>query len=221
MKKILVIFLVLLSTLTLFSCKEDLGLTPYVSELRSNLYQGTGEDFTVKGGYGFKETPYQNDGKVASPVYQLNLKLIGKETSQVSHVASLDFNGQKYTATFKLSPVSHCLVATFEIENFNLNEFNLNISCGDKTQTVTMKTILPQGTISYEKALSCLEQSKPQLIKAFCDEDGNFNAEIYARIIVKKDKAYWYIGFAGGNDLLKALLIDGATGEVLAIREII
>ena len=83
-----------------------------------------------------------------------------------------------------------------------------------------MQSIIPKGTISYVKALECLNKSQPQLIKAFSNEDG-FNAEIYARIIVKNDKAYWYIGLAGGNNRLKALLVDGKTCEVLAVREIV
>ncbi len=221
MKKFISFILVLLSMLTLSACKSKTSLSNYVSELRSDVFIGQSETFTVKAGYGFSETPYSNDGKVANKVYLLTLKLLNKETSQNNYTVSVDFNGQKYSSTFKLNPVSHSLIATLEIENFNLKEFTANITCGDKTEEVRLKSQLPDNTISYEKALKCLQESQPQLIKAFSDSVGNFNAELYARIIVKKEKAYWYIGIAAGNDLLKALLIDGATGEVLAIREII
>ena len=40
------------------------------------------------------------------------------------------------------------------------------------------------------------------------------------RVIVKDQLPYWYVGFASGNEQLKALLVDGINGEVLAIREI-
>ena len=40
------------------------------------------------------------------------------------------------------------------------------------------------------------------------------------RIFVKNDSPYWYVGIASGNGKLKALLIDGASGELLAAREI-
>ncbi len=221
MKKLLAIILLFTLTLCLSACAKQEGLSKYVSDLRSNLYQGQSQSFTVKGGYGFKETPYQNDGKVGEKIYALTLKLVGEETNQASFTASIDYNGQTRAQTFKLSPVSHSLITTIEIEGFNLDEFDITISCGDKSETVTMRSIVPLDTISYEKALTCLQQSNPELIKAFSNADGELNAEIHARIIVKNDKAYWYIGFAGGNDLLKALLVDGATGEVLAIREII
>ncbi len=224
MKKLISLFIILLSLLTLSpftACKERTGLEVYVSELRSDVFWGQTDTLTIKGGYGFCETPYNNDAKVSEKVHTLTLKLMNKETSQTTYSASLDFNGEKYACAFKLNPVTHSLIATFEIENFNLKEFDVNISAGDQTQTVRLKSLLPENTLSYEKALSCLEKSQPQLIKSFSDSDGNFCAEIYMRIIVKKEKAYWYVGIASGNDQLKALLIDGATGEVLAIREII
>ncbi len=221
MKKFIAIILTLLFTLNLFACKTNEGLAPYVSELRSNVFTGESGDLTVKGAYGFKETPYQNDGKVGTKVYLLTLKILGKETSQTSYTATLDFNDFKYTAEFKLSPVSHSLIATIEVENFNLNEFILNIAYGDKTEAITMRSEIPNGTLSYSDALNQLEKSQPELIKAFSDSEGTFCAEIYARIIVKNSKAYWYIGFARGNDLLKALLINGKTGEVLTVREIL
>ena len=72
----------------------------------------------------------------------------------------------------------------------------------------------------FGKALDFLYSDQQNLIKAFCDEKGAFNAEIYARIIVKNDKPFWYIGIASGNNNLKALLIDGFSGKTLAIREI-
>ena len=59
-------------------------------------------------------------------------------------------------------------------------------------------------------------QGKPVVL----DQDGNFNAELYMRVIVKDQLPYWYVGFASGNEQLKALLVDGINGEVLAIREI-
>ena len=220
MKKFIAIILVVFSLLTFSACKSQPGLEVYVSELRSNLYAGESDDIKVKASYGYKETPYQNDGKIGALKPLLTIKLMGKESSQSTYTVSFDFNNQKYSADFRLSPTSHSLIATFEIENFNPEQFNLTLSCGDNLHTINMSSIIPKGTISYVKALECLKQSQPQLIKSFSDADGNFNAEIYARIIVKNDKAYWYVGLAGGNDLLKALLIDGKSGEVLAIREI-
>ena len=83
-----------------------------------------------------------------------------------------------------------------------------------------MKSVVPTNTISYEKALDNLYNNQSHLINAYTDKDGNFNAEIYMRVVVKNDKSFWYIGIANGNNNLKALLIDAVTGEVKAIREI-
>ncbi len=221
MKKFIVLCISLLSLITFSACSNKAGLETYVSELRSKAYLGQSQDFNLKGGYGFIETPYVNDGKVGDLAQVLTLKLLDKETSQASYTANLNFDGQKYSSNFKLNPVTHSLIATFEIENFNLDEFDVEICCGDISQSVNMKSIIPKGTLTYIDALSSLQKTQPELIKAFSDSENNFCAEIHMRIIVKNEKAYWYVGLAGGKDLLKALLIDGANGEVLAIREII
>ena len=106
------------------------------------------------------------------------------------------------------------------VENFSKKEFSVSILSGSAPEVITLKSIVPKNTIDYKKALDFLYKDQQNLIKAFCDESGAFNAEIYARIVVKNDKPFWYVGIASGNGNLKALLIDGFSGETLAIREI-
>ena len=96
----------------------------------------------------------------------------------------------------------------------------MSILSGSAPEVITLKSILPKNTIDYKKALDFLYKDQQNLIKAFCDESGAFNAEIYARIVVKNDKPFWYVGIASGNGNLKALLVDGFSGKTLAIREI-
>jgi hypothetical protein len=40
------------------------------------------------------------------------------------------------------------------------------------------------------------------------------------RVLVKDNHAYWYIGLCDTEGKLKALLIDGFDGKVLAVRDI-
>ena len=103
--------------------------------------------------------------------------------------------------------------------SFTEKEFLITISSAGENYSITMKSILPENTISYQTALNCLQKNQPELIKAFSDSEGNFNSEIRLRVIVKNQKSYWFVGFAR-EDKVKALLVDGATGNVLAVREI-
>ena len=221
MKKFVVLFLSLSIVLCSFSaCKTASILDGKVSELRSALYEGSGQTLSLKAAYGFRETPYENDGKVGNLAHTLTFKLLDKETSDVTFTLCFTHDGVDYKSNFKLNPATHSVTAVFEIENFDATEFTVQVSTANTSESVTLKSIVPEGTMDYKSALSHLESKPSGLIKNFLDSEGNFNAEIYARIVVKDSRAFWYIGIASGNEQLKALLIDGANGEILAIREI-
>ena len=137
----------------------------------------------------------------------------------ITYNVSLTFNGKDYKSTFQLNPVSHNLTALLPIENFNLNEFDITLSYGSNTNVIKMKSTLPKNTISYTKALSCLQKSQAQLLKTYYDSNGNFNAEISLRVLVKDNHSYWHVGLSNQNGT-KALLLDGLTGKVLAVKDI-
>ena len=217
------LFLCLISSLTfiIFSgCAKTNPLYDCVSELRLNLYQGSCEDFTLKAGYGFKETPYHNDGEVSKRIYQLTFRLLNKDIDDITYTLKLNYNSQTYSGIFALDPITNAITTKIEVENFDLKEFTVVLSFGGAEKEIIMTSLLPEGTMTYQSALDKLHKNQTALIGAFTDQNGKFTAEIYMRIIVKEQKPYWYIGFANGNDRLKAMLMDGFNGELLAVREV-
>lgn len=201
-------------------CKKESDLTRYVSELRSDVFRGESDKIDVSAAYGFKEEPFLNDGKAGTRVYALSFTIKGAEAESADRSVVMIYNGEEYKSTFKLNPLTGVLCAHIEIEGFSLKEFSVEIVTGAERETVLFKSQLPENTMSFSSALASLEKSQPSLIQNYRNDDGEFTAEIYARVIVKDGAAFWYIGFAEGNDKLKAILLNGATGEVLAVREI-
>ncbi len=221
MKKICIaICFLCLVSFALPACKTQSTLLNYVSELRSDVFFGQNDNYSVKASYGFKETPFDNDAKVSKKVYQLNFVLLDMQSDQATFSVTFNFKDKECNALFKLNPVSHALTATVNVEDFDLKTFEVIIRRDSNSQTVTLNSLLPADTISPVQALECLEKTQKPLIDAYRSSDGGFNAEIYLRVLVKDQKAYYYVGFASGNQNLKALLLDGKTGKVLAIREI-
>ena len=212
-----VLFLVFFSLLAFSSCKKENSLVSYVSDLRCNQYYGKSENFSLSASYGFREKPFISDGKVGERVYALKIKLLNKILDPATYYVSFMFDGISYSGEFALSQTGG-YVAEFEIENFFINSFTVNLSVASTTETITLSSTLPPNTLTFDKALDSLSKTQSELILAYT-ENGEFTAEIYARIIVKDDKPYWYIGFAKA-DGLKAFLIDGFSGEVLAIRSV-
>ncbi|MBQ7348864.1 MAG: hypothetical protein IJW47_02600 [Clostridia bacterium] len=216
--KFLCLFLALFTFFTV-GCQKENPLYSAVSELRSDIFVGESQNFVIKACYGFKETPYSNDATVGNKVYGLIFKMSGADGA--SYSLSTEFGGETFSADFKLNPVSGTLTASMEIENFNLKEFTVTVKKAELSENVTMVSVVPANAIDYKKALDYLKADQTTMIDAYTDkETGEFTAEIYARIVVKDGNPFWYIGIASGNSNLKALLIDGVTGETLAIREI-
>ncbi len=221
MKKITLFLLVVLYLLCfLSSCATPQGLEIYLSELRSEIFAGSNENLSVKAFYGFKETPYHNDGKIGTKDYFLSFRLANTETTDVNYYVVFNHNGKEFVAEFKAHPVSHLLIAEIPLDDFSKKEFEITIRYAENQVPIKLSSLLPKETISYKQALDNIEKNQPQLLKS-CYVDDVFSAEIYQRILVKDGKPFWYVGFAYGNDRLKALLVDGISGEILAIRELL
>ena len=219
-KAILILVLVLFIPFLFVSCKHKSSLLPYVSELRCAIYQGESQSYSIRAGYGFKEQPFVNDGVAGKTVNLLTFKLLGKETDSATYTLNFNYNQTDYSAVFKLNPATDTVTCSIEIDDFSTSEFTVKITSGSNTEEVSLSSIIPNQAISYTTALDFLSKHQGALLSHYTDQNGNFKAEIYLRILVKDNSPYWYVGLASGNNKLKALLIDGLSGEILAIREI-
>ena len=201
-------------------CQKTISLADYLCELRHLIYKGQSQNYNLLAYYGFKEKEYNSDGKATKPIYLLSFKLLDRQTDDCTYYITFDYNGTSYQEKFELSPSNHTLTCKMEINGFNEQSFSAMVGTLDSKEQVTFNNIVPEGTISYLDALSCLQKHQPELLKNYCDQTGNFVGEIALRIVVKDGKSYWYVGLYSPDKNLKALLIDGITGQVLAIRQI-
>lgn len=221
MKKLRFCFcFIIVFTMLFCACKTPNPLHSLVSELRSDVYSGSGETISLTACYGFNETPLKSDGKVGERVYALQFKLKDKSIDLVSYSLSFDFNNQTYKSDFKQNPITHTLTAVIEVNGFNKKEFEVSVNYGSINEVITLTSKVPENTLTYSQALDCLYSEQRALIDSYQNTNGDLELEICARVIVKNERPYWYIGLRGSNGALKALLIDGFTGDTLAIREI-
>ena len=211
MKKILsVVFTILTVFCSLFSgCDKKRDLSALITELRSDVFMGTSGDVVVNCNYGFSR---DLDGK-----NYLTFSLKNKESSLTTYKIVLE-KDKTYLETFTLCPVTHKLTAKIQIDDFCEKEFEVKILFGSESVSIVMKSLLPENTITYKDALNCLYKNQPTLVDGYFSEAGVFNAKLTVRVSVRKEKAYYFIAFK--TDKVTALLIDGKTGEVLAVRDV-
>lgn len=213
--KLLVIFLLIFS-MQLFGCAKKSFLLPYVSELRSDVFNGKSENFSIKAHYGYRETPYLNDGKVSPYSYELTFFLTGNVENNVSY--SLELCPFNENINFELTN-NGTLKANYSVKDFSEKTFDVILHYSMESEKITLTSILPENTLNINEVLLKVEKSQEVLINSYYS-DVDFNAEIYIRVLVKNDRPFYYIAFANGKTL-KAFLVDGLTAEVLAIREVI
>ena len=217
-KKIVLIIVTFTLLLSAFSgCKQKVDLTNDISELRYDILVGQNENFTVKGECYERETPRFKDGEIKEKTNCFVLTLTNCNLN-VTYTASFTQNGINYSQKFNLSPTNSKLQATFNAK-VTAGQLTVKINGGSVNETIELKSIVPNGAKDYKTALNSLLESQPSLINKYM-LDGKFQGEIAVRLLVEKQKAYYYIGLTDTSKNTTALLIDADTLEVLAIRKV-
>lgn len=220
--KFLVTFAIILTLILSTGCTSKFDLSNFVTELRSDIFEGQGEIYSLRCAYGFTLHNGIDERSSDHKVYGLTFKLVDRELDTATTTVSFTYNGETLKNTFALNPVTHSMVAFIEVEQgFNLKEFEVTVSSSSNSDKIMLKSIVPTQSLTYKKALDCLNKNQPDLINNYKNDSGGFMATLCARIIVKDGKTFWYIGIKESKVSVKALLIDGTTGEVLAIREVL
>lgn len=213
------IVLLLIFSITAFcGCNKNSVYASRISELKQDVYEGSVEDINITAVYGFRENPFVNDGKVGDIYYGYTFKL-GIIPDGIRRFVEFTFDNKSYSADFELYDLTGEYKAFIEIQHHFEREFTVNLAYGTDVKTVVLTSALSEDCIDYKKALDVLSDKQNSLLETFMI-DGEFNAEIYMRIFIKEQKPYWYVGIASGNDKLKALLIDGISGDLIAVRDI-
>ena len=219
MKKLKILSVILTFSLILslstfsYGCQNKQTLAPFVTEVQSIVMQGENDTHKLKAVYGYKT---ENGARA----YYLIVKLLEKHTDNATYTLNFDYADKSYSVNFTLNPVTNTLTAKVRLDGFTQNSLSVKVSASSSSHQITLNSIIPENACDYVTAVDSLLVSQPALIDLYRDEYGNFNGSIKARILVKNDKPYWYIGLINANGNEKALLVDGISLEVLAIRDI-
>lgn len=221
MKRVISIFMAVLS-LCLMGCNKNIEkYDKYISELRSNLYIYESENLSVTAISGRRETPFSLDG-VAGDMIEYTVITIeptfvpGKEYRYKTSI-----NDVEYSGSFLVHPFGKTLSCDIPVKCEN-QLITIDIISGEETITVQLASVVTENMINAETALSiALIKLKTQVESLKSGSD--FNGEIYIRLtqnpIDNKGGYFWYVAFVSENDLTYAVLINPLTSEVVAVRD--
>ena len=193
------------------ACNSKPNLNNHVVEARLNLFEGENQGLKLSCAYGYTLSEQKN--------YAMTFKLFTDASTEITYSVSVSLDVM-HTETFTLSPITHTLTATIYGKLLSQKSFDVILSYGSEKITISMQSIIPDNVLDVQSALNSLASSQPSLINSFVDEYGTLCVDVCIRIIVRENKAYYYVALTDKSGGVKALLLDGITADVLAVRDI-
>ena len=209
-------FLLLCLSACLFSCKKEIRYFDYVSELRSNVFLASNDEFSLRIYSVQKESPYSADGVPREIHVRTEIWLVAPSGEQECNV-SFTVDNTPYGGDMSYDNVKAEYYLSCNLDTAALSAIECNIAYGEKEYTLTAKSVLSKETLSPKTLLKNLALSEHELFASMTDKYG-FAGEIYLRLIYE-DSPYYYVGVIDRNGKTNAFLINATSGKVLAKRE--
>ena len=210
------LLLLLCLSLCLISCKKETNYFDYVSELRSNVFLASNEEFSLRVYSIKKESPYSADGVPREINVRTEVWLVAPSGDQECNL-TFTVDGNPYGGEMVYDNVKAEYYLACNLDTSTLSTIECNIAYGETEYTLTAKSVLSQDTLSPETVLKNLTSAETKLFASMTDKYG-FAGEIYLRLIYE-DSPYYYVGVIDRNGKTNAFLINATSGKILARRE--
>ena len=214
MKKLFSVFIVFICLFCLVGCNNNSKYTPYISQLRSDVFVGEGENYSLQIFAEQRETPFINDAVAGEKHNLLTVRVLN--CSKPLKV-SLYYAKEQLCADAEYNPHAMSMTATFEVSSFPTDKIEVSVE-GEYTEKIECVSKRLADTISPQTALDKVLTEKKDFISSI-STNGELKAEIYIRLLVENDCNFYYIGFGQGSNKITAFLLDGKTGEIIAGKD--
>ena len=197
----------------LAACKTNTDYFSYVSELRSDLFTASEEEFSVTVACITREHPYNNDGIKATVSDVVEITLEGEADEYSVYL----LGGEQIGGEMSFRNTRGDFYFSQGVKSFPEASVTLRVEWENKSREIVATSVKTENTLSPEKALSrALENEKATLERL--SASGSFRGEFYVRLL-RRDKNYYYIGIVDTEGKMISLLLDSESGEVLARHE--
>ena len=219
MKKFIVLLTLLLTIFTFGGCGTmEEYIKNNMSEIRQNIFDGTSGSFYVTLSSGMRENPYLSDGvhnkTVEFGVIELELfdKLYSGE--KLEYTAKID--DKEISGILERNPFTGSFMDDIEMIINDDAKIEINIKYGNG-EIVSLENKSKNWEIDYEKAL---EIGVKKITEKLSELKEKPSGEGYLKIInnyTAGKKYFWYFNFKTADLKSYSLVIDTATGSILAM----
>ncbi len=215
MKKYFCLVVTLIMLIAVASCKAEVDLSYYVSELRENVYVCETEGLKVTVYSEKRESPYIADGYVGTLKDVLIVKIDSESVKIDDAEISLNYDKTSVKGSFTYSSINGKYVCQIEVQSLpKSDKISGEIKCGENSFNLELSSGVLTDTISAKQALESVKKHDSKTLEKLF-ENGKVQTEIHVRIMADGERNYYYVGFVC-SDGTYAYLVDGKTGEVLA-----
>ena len=200
-------------------CAASADLTEYVSEYRSDIYEGTSGGYSVFASFSQREYPYEADGN-AGEMSDLFEAALSAPDNTKTYILTFSVGGTEYEEELSFDSVRmvHTFSRSLPCPTEKEIVFSVTDTEGAEPVAVTAASVKSGKEISLSGLLSSLSSAERERFAAL--EDGrNFAGELYVRLLHENGKCYYYVGLTDRNGVTYAMLADAESGELLATRE--
>lgn len=219
MKKFIVLLTLLLTIFTFGGCGTmEEYIKNNMSEIRQNIFDGTSGSFYVTLSSGMRENPYLSDGvhnkTVEFGVIELELfdKLYSGE--KLEYTAKID--DKEISGILERNPFTGSFMDDIEMIINDDAKIEINIKYGNG-EIINLENKSKNWEIDYEKAL---EIGVKKITEKLSELNKKPSGEGYLKIInnyTAGKKYFWYFNFKTADLKSYSLVIDTATGSILAM----
>lgn len=207
--------------LALTGCSAEADLTDYVSEYRSNLYEGTQGTYSVFAAYSEREYPYRADGNVGDMTTLFEVALTAADNTKTYRIAFTS-GGKEYTAELSFDSVRMAHRWSQSIPEPTETQIAFTISDADDAEaehvTVTAESRRSADVLPLGELIARVRSAEQARFDALTNGK-DFAGELYVRLLYNDGGCLYYVGLTDRTGKTYAMLTDAATGELLATHE--
>lgn len=217
MKKIILFVCAVLTVLSSGGCEKRSGYPQKISQLRTEIFMGETDRFTLYCYGETREILFEADGKPTEVRPFASFKIVPKsgEACEGEILVKFTISGLNLCGKFEYKPLADARRAYILSPDIPKENFTAVINSDGEDYAVEMRSLKLADTIDYAAALNAAKNAYGTDGEKFFNDE-NYG-EIRIRLLENDGYNYWYAGFFAEN-VKREYLIDGKTGEILATK---
>lgn len=216
MKKIFCAILTIVLSTIAISCKTQVDYSIYVSELRTNIYQGEKDEVKIVVYTGFKESPFIADGYVGEIKKYIIVRLVSCPENIDGVSVSINYDKGSVSGMFEYHPIGGKYIAEFCVEELPTEPtLSAKVNVAGQEVVIDLATLKDGNCIDYKSAINSVKKYDEEVFENLFEKN-HVNAEIHIRLLSDSDKNYYYVGLVSSDGKTNAYLVDALSGNTIA-----